>query len=134
MSLIVLNGPTGTGKNTISDIVAQCRERCAVIDYDDLRNVFRKPHLTPWGGEAGRRQNVLGLEHACGLARKFVDNWYNCIFHEMLSDEPATLYKGLPFELDPMLIHLLPKREAIVQRTNEDDFCCLPATQRVGVK
>ena len=116
MSLIVLNGPTGTGKNTIAEIVAQRRDRCAVIDYDDLRNMFRKPHLTPWDGEAGKRQNILGLEHASMLARSFVANGYDCIILDVLSDETATLYRELLADLEPTLIHLLPTWEEIVRR------------------
>lgn len=116
MRVIVLNGPTGTGKNTISEIVAGRRERCAVIDYDDLRNMFRKPHLTPWDGEAGRRQNILGLEHACTLARSFVANGYDCIILDVLGNETARLYKELLADLEPTLVHLLPTWEEIVRR------------------
>lgn len=116
MSVIVLNGPTGTGKNTISEIVAQRRDRCAVIDYDDLRNMFRKPHLTPWDGEEGRRQNILGLQHACTLARSFVAHGYDCIILDVLSDETATLYKELLADLSPVLVHLLPTWEEILRR------------------
>lgn len=114
--LLVLNGPTGTGKNTIAGIVAQRRERCAVIDYDDLRNMFRKPHLTPWDGEAGRRQNLLGLEHACALARSFLANGYDCLILDVLSDETATAYREGLADLGPRLVHLLPTWEEIVRR------------------
>lgn len=116
MALVILNGPTGTGKNTVAEIVAQQRERCAVIDYDDLRNQFRKPHLTPWDGDAGRRQNILGLEHACMLANSFITNGYDCIILDVLNDATATLYRERLVGHDPVLIHLLPAWEEIVRR------------------
>lgn len=116
MSLVILNGPTGTGKNTVAGIIARRRERCAVIDYDDLRNQFRTPHLTPWDGEAGRRQNILGLEHACMLAKSFVANGYDCLILDVLNDETATLYRELLAGHDPVLVHLLPTWEEIVWR------------------
>jgi chloramphenicol 3-O-phosphotransferase len=116
MNLMILNGPTGTGKNTIAEIVAQGRDRCAIIDYDVLRNMFRKPHLTPWEGEAGHRQNVLGLEHACILAKSFLMNGYDCLILDVLSDETAGLYRELLKEYNPQLIHLLPSFEEIVRR------------------
>lgn len=116
MSVIVLNGPTGAGKNTISEVIAQRRDRCAVVDYDDLRNMFRKPHLTPWDGEAGRRQNILGLEHACMLARSFVANGYDCIILDVLSDETAMLYRQQLADLKLNLVHLLPTWDEILRR------------------
>lgn len=116
MSLVILNGPTGTGKNTVSEIVARRRERCAVIDYDDLRNQFRKPHLTPWDGEAGRLQNVLGVEHACMLAKSFLANGYDCIILDVLTDETAILYRERLAGNEPLLVHLLPTWEEIVRR------------------
>jgi|SRR3989344_2663274 len=116
MNLIILNGPTGTGKNTIAEIVAQKREKCAVIDFDVLRNMFRKPHKTPWDGEAGYKQNVLGLEHACMLAKSFLDNGYDCIILDVLYDETANLYKEKLKEYKPVLVLLLPTWEEIKRR------------------
>ena len=116
MSLVILNGPTGTGKNTVSEIVARRRERCAVIDYDDLRNQFRTPHLTPWDGEAGRRQNILGVEHACMLAKSFLANGYDCIVLDVLNDETAAIYRDLLAGHEPVLVHLLPNWDEILRR------------------
>lgn len=73
--------------------------------------MFRKPHLTPWEGEAGHRQNVLGVEHACMLAKSFLSNDYDCLVLDVLSDETAGLYRGLLKEYNPQLIHLLPTFE-----------------------
>lgn len=78
--------------------------------------MFRKPHLTPWEGEAGRRQNVLGLEHACMLAKSFLTNDYDCIILDVLNDETADLYKEKLKEFDPQLIQLLPSFDEILRR------------------
>lgn len=78
--------------------------------------MFRKPHVKPWDGEAGYRQNVLGLEHACMLARSFLANDYDCIILDVLDDETAGLYKEKLNEFNPQLIHLLPSFDEIVRR------------------
>lgn len=116
MNLIILNGPTGTGKNTIAEIVAHKRNRCAVIDYDVLRNMFRNPHLAPWNGEAGKVQNVLGLEHACKLARSFIEHGYDCLILDVLNDETAGLYREKLKEYKPKLVLLLPTFEEMQRR------------------
>lgn len=116
MKLIILCGPTGTGKNTIAELVAQQRKRCAVVDYDVLRNMFREPHLTPWDGEAGSRQNLLGIEHASMLALSFLGNGYDCLVLDVLSDETAEVYREQLRQFNPMIIHLLPTYDEILRR------------------
>lgn len=116
MKLIILNGPTGVGKNTIAEILAQRLDRCAVIDFDVLRNMFRKPHKTPWDGEAGYTQNLLGVTHACMLAKSFLENDYDCLLLDVLSDETASLYKENLKEYHPTLVFLLPSYEEIQRR------------------
>lgn len=116
MHLIILCGPTGTGKNTVAEIVAQQRERCAIVDFDMLRNMFRKPHLTPWDGEAGQRQNNLGAEHACMVATSLLTNGYDCIVLDVLNDQTAALYRERLERFDPLVVQLLPTYEEIVRR------------------
>lgn len=116
MKLVILSGPTGTGKNTIAELVAQQRDRCAVIDFDVLRNMFRKPHLTPWDGDAGHRQNVLGVDHACMLASSLLANGYDCIILDVLSDATASLYKEKLSHHDPVIVQLLPTYDEILRR------------------
>lgn len=116
MKLIILCGPTGTGKNTIAELVAHQRRRCAIVDFDVLRNMFRKPHLTPWDGEAGNRQNLLGIEHASMLASSLIGNGYDCIILDVLSDETARAYREQLSQFDPVIIHLLPTYDEIIRR------------------
>lgn len=116
MNLILLTGPTGTGKNTISEIIAKKRDKCAVIDFDVLRNMFRKPHKTPWDGEAGFKQNILGVEHACMLAKSLLDNGYDVIVLDVLYDETVNLYKEKLKEYNPTLVLLLPTWKEIKRR------------------
>ncbi len=116
MKLVILSGPTGAGKNTIAELVAQQRGRCAGIDFDVLRNMFLKPHLTPWDGDAGHRQNVLGVDHACMLASSLLANGYDCIILDVLSDETASLYKERLSHHDPVIVQLLPTYDEILRR------------------
>lgn len=116
MNLIILNGPTGTGKNTISSFVAKNRQHCAVIDFDVLRNMFANPHRAPWQGEEGHSQQILGVDHACSIAKSFLDHNFDVILLDVLSDETATLYKEKLHHYKPHLVLLLPTFEEIIQR------------------
>jgi len=116
MALIILNGPTGAGKNTISAIIAKKRTRCAVVDFDDIRKMFVKPHKTPWDGEEGLSQQLLGVNHACLIAQSFLENKFDVILLDVLSEETAKIYKDKLRKYSPKLIFILPSFDEIERR------------------
>lgn len=116
MSLIILNGPTGTGKNTISTLIAKKRTKCAVIDFDVLRNMFVTPHKAPWEGEEGHAQQLMGVNHACMLAADFLEHDFDVILLDVLSDETAEIYREKLKKYNPQLILLLPTFDEIKRR------------------
>jgi chloramphenicol 3-O-phosphotransferase len=116
MSLIILNGPTGAGKNTIAALVAKMRSHCAIVDFDALRNMFAKPHKAPWQGEEGVSQQLLGVRHACMLAQSFLKHKYDVILLDVLTPETAAIYKEELAAYSPKLILLLPTFAEIKRR------------------
>src|SRR5260221_38596 len=117
MKLIILNGPTGTGKNRISTLIGKKRQHCSGIDFDVLRNMFAQPHKAPWEGEEGRQQQLLGVKQACLLVRSFLENNFDVILLDVLSDETAQIYQENLQQFSPKLVLLLPTF-AEIQRRN----------------
>lgn len=72
MSVIILTGPPGAGKNTVAQIIAMGKNKCAVIDVDLVRWMILQPHKAPWEGNAGKNQQMLGVRNACLLAKNFL--------------------------------------------------------------
>lgn len=116
MNIIILTAPAGAGKNTISEILAKKRERCAVIDFDVLRNMIRQPHKAPWEGEEGYKQNILHLNHACILAKKFAEEQFDVVILDVITNETAKLYKETLKDYKPKIILLFPTFEEIKRR------------------
>jgi len=116
MNILILTGPTGTGKNTIAESLSKKKERCAVIDVDLLRLMVKSPHKAPWQGEEGHKQQLLGVSNACLLAKEFIKNNFSVIVLDVLSDETAKIYKETLAQYQPKIILLLPSWQEIVRR------------------
>ena len=118
MSIIILTGPVASGKNTISKILAEKKERSAVIDVDVVRWMYIHPHKAPWDGEEGKSQQVLGVENACLLAKSFAQNNIDVIILDVITDETANLYKNNLAEVKIVLLMPSYKKtyERFVQR------------------
>lgn len=116
MSVIILTGPPGAGKNTISEILAQKRGACAVVDVDQVRWMVINSHKAPWEGEEGHRQQQLGVKNACMLAKSFSHNGFDVIITDVLSDETAKIYLAKLNESIPKIVLLIPTREEIDRR------------------
>lgn len=93
MAIVVLTGGPGAGKTTVAAAVAPRRHRSAVIEVDDVRHMLSHPHVAPWGGEEGRRQQHLGVMNACALARNFHDDGCDVLITDVLTDATASLYR-----------------------------------------
>lgn len=116
MTVLILTGPPGAGKNTIAAAFAHRQERCAVIDVDVVRWMVLQPHKAPWEGEEGRRQQLLGVRNACGLARTFQAHAFPVVIHDVLSTETARLYREELRDHALRIVSLLPSFAEIVRR------------------
>lgn len=116
MSVIILTGPPGAGKNTIAQIIAKRRNQCAVIDVDLVRWMILQPHKAPWEGNAGKKQQMLGARNACLLANSFLKEAYEVIILDVLTTDSARLYQKQLQKSNVKIILLLPTYEEILRR------------------
>ena len=107
--MLILGGSTASGKNTIGHLLAKQRQKCAVIDFDDVRKMFVKPHRPPWDGEAGRQDQLLGVEMVCGLADRFAQAEWDVVVLDVVMSHSAPRYRELLVEHNPVLVQLLPQ-------------------------
>jgi broad-specificity NMP kinase len=116
MSILILTGPAGSGKNTVAEILAKKRERVAIIDVDTVRQMLVQPHKAPWDGDAGHKQQILGVKNSCALVLNFAESGADVILLDVLSDETSILYKKLLETLLPSIVLLLPTFEEMIRR------------------
>jgi hypothetical protein len=117
--MLIITGPTAAGKNTVALLLAERRERCAVVDFDLVRRMFVRPHQPPWAGEEGRTQQLLGVRQVCSLAGSFSEAGWDVIILDVLSDETAGIYRRLLARFSPKVVQLLPTYEEVKKRFSE---------------
>jgi len=91
---LLLTGPPAAGKSTTARVLADSRPVAAMIDVDDIRQLVVAGHAAPWDGEAGLRQQHLGVENACDLARRFARSGIEVLIADVLTPRTAELYRA----------------------------------------
>lgn len=92
---LVLTGPPAVGKSSAARSLAAARERCSVIEVDDLRQLVRAGAVAPWEGDAGARQRLLGLRNACALAANFLAEEIDVVITDVLTPDTTAVYREL---------------------------------------
>lgn len=70
----------------------------------------------PWEGEEGHKQQILGVKNTCLLIKSFINEGYDVVVTDWISDETANLYKDLLKSHNPQIILLLPTFQEIQNR------------------
>ncbi len=121
--MLIISGPTASGKNTVGHLLALQRERCAVVDFDLVRKMFVKPHQPPWAGEEGKAQQFLGVKQVCSLAENFSEAGWEVIILDVLSLETVKIYRHLLYQNNLKIVQLLPTFEELNQRFYQRGAC-----------
>ncbi len=92
---LLLTGGPAAGKSTTARQLAMARPRAAVIDVDDIRHLVVAGHAAPWEGAAGARQQRLGVQNACDLARSFLGAGLEVVLADVVTTDTLRLYRSL---------------------------------------
>ena len=91
---ILLTGPPAAGKNSVAYHLAFMREKCAVIDTDDIRWMLRQPHIHPW--EDGAHVVLeFAIKQATMLAHSFLSEGYDTVILDVINPTTLALYQSL---------------------------------------
>ena len=89
---LIVTGPPAAGKSTSARRLAATRQRCAVVDVDDIRQLVVAGHAAPWDGGEGAAQHRLGAENACRLALNFGAYGLDVVLTDVVTDAVWPVY------------------------------------------
>jgi adenylylsulfate kinase-like enzyme len=117
--MLLLSGPTASGKNTIGNELAFRLERCAVVDFDLIRAMFVNPHKTPWDGEEGLAQQQLGVYIVCDTAKRFESQGWQVVILDVLSPDTLAIYRKQLSSSALKVVQLFPSYPELLKRFDE---------------
>ena len=119
MTILLLTGPPASGKTTMAAALASRDvDPLAVIEVDTLRHMVVRPHTAPWGGEEGRRQQLLGVLNACALTSAFDEADFDVLIVDLVTEDTAAHYREA---LDLTIVRLLPNWAQTMIRSQTRD-------------
>lgn len=115
-SCLIITGAPGSGKTTVSHMVAQALTRSALLNGDQLSQMLVSGHVWALGEPADEaaRQVRLCNDNLCGLATNFADSGFTPVIDWIIPDRE---------QLDFYLHALSPRRILLVVLTPSIDVC-----------
>lgn len=114
--VLVLTGMPGSGKSTISRMVADRLPRSARISGDEVRTMIRSGRVrfdAPDETEA-ERQGMLGLDNLCALANNFASADFTPVLDDVVPDQET---------LDILIARLTPRPVLLVVLAPTYEIC-----------
>jgi hypothetical protein len=103
-SPLLLTGPPAVGKSAAARLLAARRQRCAVLEVDDLRQLVTSGAVAPWVPGEGEAQHLLAARNACSLAESFLAAGFDVVLTDVVPPAPAEVYRGAPHP--PLVVRL----------------------------
>ena len=115
-SILLVAGPPGAGKSTISARLAAASERSVILPTDDLYTWIAEGHVDPWLAES-YHQNVTIFTVAAAAAARFADGGYDVVVDGVLGMWGLDVWRDLHRPVSYAL--LLPTQPVARQRAIE---------------
>jgi len=118
-SMIVITGPPGAGKSTVSRIVADSFETSVLLIGDEFHHFIRRGYVSPWLPES-ERQNEVVIDSTAAAAVSYAMGGYLVVVDGIIGHWFLERWLAhVPDELPVSYIILRPSKDVAVRRATE---------------
>ncbi len=118
--VILITGPMGAGKSSVSNALAKKFERSAVIEVDKLRGMIKGGFVrpSPYTDEV-ELQLSLSAKNACDMANNFLEKGFNVFIDGIVGRKLLEQYSNFFKDKNFKTFLLMPSVEALLKRFDD---------------
>ncbi len=116
--ILIITGPCGAGKSTISKQIADKINKTAFLEIDNIRGMLGKyeANYSTYSKEA-KKQIKLSMDNTISIGKNFIKKGYNVIIDDVLEKKQQISYYKKGFRKQNIfIILLLPNKKTLQHR------------------
>lgn len=119
--LYLITGPAGVGKSTISKLLAERKDKCALIEGDDIYHFVKGGYVSSW-----KDGNHLGVfwENCLDIINNFLNNDYDVVFNYIIKKKDLDMIRKSFPSIEIKFVLLLADNETLINRDNLREEDC----------
>lgn len=119
--LYLITGPAGVGKSTVSKLLAEKKEKSALIEGDDIYHFVKGGYVSPW--KDGNHLEVF-WKNSIDIINNFLENGYDVIFNYVINKENLEMIRNHFSDIEIKFVLLLADDDILINRDNERNEDC----------
>lgn len=119
--LYLITGPAGVGKSTVSKLLAESKDKCALIEGDEIYHFVRGGYVSPW--KEGNHMKVF-WKNSLDIISNFLENGYDVVFNYIINKDELENIKKHFCGVEIKFVLLLADDQVLIDRDNERDEDC----------
>lgn len=119
--LYLITGPAGVGKSTVSKLLATSKEKCALIEGDDIYHLVEGGYVSPW--KDGNHMKVF-WDNVIDIINNFLENGYDVVFNYIINKNELERIKNTFSTTKIKFTLLIADDQVLIDRDNEREEDC----------
>lgn len=116
--LYIITGPAGVGKSTISKIISENKNKCALIEGDEIYHFVKGGYVSPW--KEGNHLEIF-WKNSLDIISNFLENGYDVVFNYIIDKDDLEKIKNKFSNVEIRFVLLLASDQVLISRDNERD-------------